>query len=62
MALRDPESNERRLEVLRRGLIPFWAMDAKIAYSTTFGPRYRERTSLLRMRSSSLALRLWGLA
>ena len=25
---------ERRLEALRRGLIPFWAKDAKIAYST----------------------------
>jgi putative SOS response-associated peptidase YedK len=32
--LRDPESGERRLEPLRWGLIPFWAKDAKIAYST----------------------------
>jgi putative SOS response-associated peptidase YedK len=32
--LRDPESSERRLEAMRWGLIPFWAKDAKIAYST----------------------------
>jgi putative SOS response-associated peptidase YedK len=32
--LRDPESGERRLEVLRWGLIPYCARDAKIAYST----------------------------
>ena len=30
----DLESGERRLEALRWGLIPFWAKDAKIAYST----------------------------
>jgi putative SOS response-associated peptidase YedK len=34
VVLRDPESAERRLEALRWGLIPFWAKDAKIAYST----------------------------
>jgi putative SOS response-associated peptidase YedK len=34
VALRDPESGERRLEALRWGLIPFWAKDTKIAYST----------------------------
>src|ERR1700738_4672668 len=34
IVLRDPESGERRLEALRWGLIPFWAKDAKIAYST----------------------------
>jgi putative SOS response-associated peptidase YedK len=28
------ESGERRLVALRSGLIPFWAKDAKIAYST----------------------------
>jgi putative SOS response-associated peptidase YedK len=32
--LRDRESGERRLEALRWGLIPYWAKDAKIAYST----------------------------
>ena len=30
----DPESGERRLETLRWGLIPFWAKDAKIGYTT----------------------------
>jgi hypothetical protein len=34
VVLRDPESGERRLEALRWGLVPFWAKDAKIAYST----------------------------
>jgi putative SOS response-associated peptidase YedK len=34
VVLRDPESGERRLEALRWGLIPFWAKDAKISYST----------------------------
>src|ERR1700757_3605515 len=34
VVLRDKESGERRLEALRWGLIPFWANDAKIAYST----------------------------
>jgi putative SOS response-associated peptidase YedK len=34
VVLRDPESGERRLEGLRWGLVPFWAKDAKIAYST----------------------------
>jgi len=34
VVLRDKESGERRLEALRWGLIPFWAKDAKIAYST----------------------------
>jgi putative SOS response-associated peptidase YedK len=32
--LRDPDTGERQLAVLRWGLIPFWAKDAKIAYST----------------------------
>jgi putative SOS response-associated peptidase YedK len=34
IVLRDAESGERRLEALRWGLVPFWAKDAKIAYST----------------------------
>jgi putative SOS response-associated peptidase YedK len=34
VVLRDPASGERRLEALRWGLIPYWAKDAKIAYST----------------------------
>jgi putative SOS response-associated peptidase YedK len=34
VALRDPETGERRLEPLRWGLIPYWAKDAKVAYST----------------------------
>jgi putative SOS response-associated peptidase YedK len=34
VVLRDKDTGERRLEVLRWGLIPFWAKDAKIAYST----------------------------
>src|SRR5260370_36135715 len=34
VVLRDVESGERRLEALRWGPIPFWAKDAKIAYST----------------------------
>jgi putative SOS response-associated peptidase YedK len=34
VVLRDPASGERRLEALRWGLVPFWAKDAKIAYST----------------------------
>jgi putative SOS response-associated peptidase YedK len=32
--LHDPDTGDRRLEALRWGLIPFWAKDAKIAYST----------------------------
>src|SRR5260221_1691980 len=34
IVLRDPESGERRLDALSWGLVPFWAKDAKIAYST----------------------------
>src|SRR6185437_14394062 len=34
IVLRNPESGERRLEALRWGLIPFWAKDVKIFYST----------------------------
>jgi putative SOS response-associated peptidase YedK len=34
VVLRDWSSGERRLETLRWGLIPFWAKDAKIGYST----------------------------
>jgi putative SOS response-associated peptidase YedK len=34
IVLRDRESGERRLETLRWGLIPFWAKDAKIGYTT----------------------------
>jgi len=34
VVLRDPESGERRLEALRLGLVPYWAKDTKIAYST----------------------------
>src|SRR5260221_4726640 len=34
VVLLDADSGERRLEALRWGLIPFWAKDAKIAYST----------------------------
>jgi putative SOS response-associated peptidase YedK len=34
VVLRDPKSGERRLEALRWGLIPFWAKDVKIFYST----------------------------
>jgi putative SOS response-associated peptidase YedK len=34
IVLRDPESGERRLEALRWGLIPSWAKDVKIFYST----------------------------
>jgi putative SOS response-associated peptidase YedK len=34
VVLRNPESGERRLEALRWGLIPFWAKDVKIFYST----------------------------
>jgi putative SOS response-associated peptidase YedK len=34
VVLRDIESGERRLDALRWGLIPYWAKDAKIAYST----------------------------
>ncbi len=30
----DPESGERELTVMRWGLVPFWAKDTKIAYST----------------------------
>jgi putative SOS response-associated peptidase YedK len=32
--LRDRDTGERHLNVLRWGLIPFWARDAKIGYST----------------------------
>src|SRR5689334_790323 len=32
--IRDPDTGERRLAPLRWGLIPFWAKDTKIAYST----------------------------
>jgi len=35
VVLRDPESGERRLEVLRWGLIPFWVKDGKVGYTTT---------------------------
>jgi putative SOS response-associated peptidase YedK len=34
VVLRDWDSGERRLETLRWGLIPFWAKDGKIGYST----------------------------
>jgi len=34
IVLRDRDSGERRLETLRWGLIPFWAKDAKIGYTT----------------------------
>jgi putative SOS response-associated peptidase YedK len=34
VVLQDRESGERRLEALRWGLIPFWAKDVKIFYST----------------------------
>jgi putative SOS response-associated peptidase YedK len=34
VVLRDRETGERRLEALRWGLIPFWAKDAKIGFST----------------------------
>src|SRR6266478_1747221 len=34
VVLRDRETGERRLEPLRWGLIPFWAKDAKIGFST----------------------------
>jgi putative SOS response-associated peptidase YedK len=34
VVLRNSESGERRLEALRWGLIPFWAKDVKIFYST----------------------------
>jgi putative SOS response-associated peptidase YedK len=34
VVLRDWDSGERRIETLRWGLIPFWAKDAKIGYST----------------------------
>src|SRR5216684_1237230 len=34
VVLRDPESGERRLEALRWGLIPSWAKDVNIFYST----------------------------
>jgi putative SOS response-associated peptidase YedK len=50
---REPESGERRLEALRWGLIPFWAKDAKIAYST-FGAMAENRLHQSR-RSRSLS-------
>jgi len=31
---RDPDDGQRRLEVVRWGLIPYWAKDIKIGYST----------------------------
>jgi len=34
VVLRDRETGERRIEALRWGLIPFWAKDAKIGFST----------------------------
>jgi putative SOS response-associated peptidase YedK len=34
VVLQDAETGKRRLEALRWGLIPFWAKDAKIGYST----------------------------
>jgi putative SOS response-associated peptidase YedK len=34
VVIRDRETGERRLEALRWGLIPFWAKDAKIGFST----------------------------
>src|SRR5215469_5346636 len=34
VVLRDEKSGERHLEQLRWGLIPFWAKDVKIGYST----------------------------
>src|SRR5205807_32546 len=34
VVLRDRESGKRHLDALRWGLIPFWAKDAKIGYST----------------------------
>jgi putative SOS response-associated peptidase YedK len=34
VVLRDRESGARRLETLRWGLIPFWAKDAKMVYTT----------------------------
>jgi putative SOS response-associated peptidase YedK len=37
VVLRDRESGKRRLDALRWGLIPFWAKDAKIGYSTING-------------------------
>jgi putative SOS response-associated peptidase YedK len=46
----DSETGERELAIMRWGLIPFWAKDAKIAYSTinakaetvATSPAYRE--------------------
>lgn len=46
----DSETGEREITIMRWGLIPFWAKDAKIAYSTinskaetiTTSPAYRE--------------------
>ena len=50
VVLRDRKTGERRLEVLRWGLILYWAKDAKIGYSTinaqgetlTTKPAFRE--------------------
>src|SRR5215471_5126003 len=50
VVLRDRKTGERRLEVLRWGLIPYWAKDIKIGYSTinaqgetlTTKPAFRE--------------------
>jgi putative SOS response-associated peptidase YedK len=46
----DPETGERELTVMRWGLVPFWAKDAKMAFNTinakaetiTTSPAYRE--------------------
>lgn len=46
---RDRDDGQRRLEVVRWGLIPYWAKDVKIAYSTINALRgYRDQAGLPR--------------
>jgi putative SOS response-associated peptidase YedK len=52
----NPDSGRRELTVMRWGLVPFWAKDAKVAFSTinakaetiTTSPTYREAMKLRR--------------